>query len=81
MNVSIGERWETFVDRIVREGRYGSASEVVREGLRLVEEREAKLKALRRMLEASVAAGGEASEADLDAALAAKAAQLTKEGF
>jgi antitoxin ParD1/3/4 len=81
MNVSIGERWETFVDRIVREGRYGSASEVVREGLRLVEEREAKLKALRRMLEASIAAGGEASEADLDAALAAKAAQLTKEGF
>jgi antitoxin ParD1/3/4 len=81
MNVSIGERWETFVDRIVREGRYGSASEVVREGLRLVEEREAKLKALRRMLEASVAVGGEASEADLDAALAAKATQLTKEGF
>jgi antitoxin ParD1/3/4 len=81
MNVSIGERWETFVDRIVREGRYGSASEVVREGLRLVEEREAKLKALRRMLEASMAAGGEASEADIDAALAAKAAQLTKEGF
>jgi antitoxin ParD1/3/4 len=81
MNVSIGERWETFVDRIVREGRYGSASEVVREGLRLVEEREAKLKALRRMLEASIAAGGEASEADIDAALAVKAAQLNKEGF
>jgi antitoxin ParD1/3/4 len=80
MNVSIGERWETFVDRIVREGRYGSASEVVREGLRLVEEREAKLKALRQMLEASIAAD-EASEADIDAALAAKAAQLTKEGF
>jgi antitoxin ParD1/3/4 len=81
MNVSIGERWETFVDRIVREGRYGSASEVVREGLRLVEEREAKLKALRRMLDASIAAGGEASEGDIDAALAAKAAQLTREGF
>jgi antitoxin ParD1/3/4 len=81
MNVSIGERWETFVDRIVREGRYGSASEVVREGLRLVEEREAKLKALRRMLDASIAAAGEASESDIDAALAAKTAQLTREGF
>lgn len=81
MNVSIGERWETFVDRIVREGRYGSASEVVREGLRLVEEREAKLKALRRMLDASIAAGGEVAESDIDAALAAKAAQLGKEGF
>lgn len=81
MNVSIGERWETFVDRIVREGRYGSASEVVREGLRLVEEREAKLKALRQMLEASIAAADEPSEADIAAALAAKAAQLTREGF
>ena len=81
MNVSIGERWETFVDRIVREGRYGSASEVVREGLRLVEEREAKLRALRRMLDASIAAGGEASETDIDEALAQKAAQLAKEGF
>jgi antitoxin ParD1/3/4 len=81
MNVSIGERWETFVDRIVREGRYGSASEVVREGLRLVEEREAKLRALRRMLDASIAAGGEAGETDIDAALAQTAAQLAKEGF
>jgi antitoxin ParD1/3/4 len=81
MNVSIGERWETFVDRVVREGRYGSASEVVREGLRLVEEREAKLRALRRMLDASIASGGEASETDLDAALAEKAGQLAREGF
>jgi len=81
MNVSIGERWETFVDRIVREGRYGSASEVVREGLRLVEEREAKLRALRRMLDASIAAGGEAGDTDIDEALAQKAAQLGKEGF
>jgi antitoxin ParD1/3/4 len=80
MNVSIGERWETFVDRVVREGRYGSASEVVREGLRLVEEREAKLKALRRMLDASIAAG-EASEADIDGALAGRATQLAREGF
>jgi antitoxin ParD1/3/4 len=81
MNVSIGERWEAFVDRIVRAGRYGSASEVVREGLRLVEEREAKLHALRAMLDASIAAGGEARDAEIDDALEAKAAQLAKEGF
>ena len=43
MNVSLGERWEGFVANIVEQGRYSSASEVVREGLRLVEEREAKL--------------------------------------
>jgi antitoxin ParD1/3/4 len=82
MNVSVGERWETFVSDIVRNGRYGSASEVVREGLRLVEEREAKLQALRDMLNASIEAGGEVSDEELDAALDAKAAELTKElGF
>jgi antitoxin ParD1/3/4 len=81
MNVSIGDRWQEFVERIVRDGRYGSASEVVREGLRLVEERELKLNALRTMLDASIAAGGEATDADIDQALEAKAAQLKKEGF
>jgi len=81
MNVSIGDRWEAFVDRIVRAGRYSSASEVVREGLRLVEEREAKLNALRTMLDASITADGEASDADIDSALEAKAVQLGKEGF
>ena len=82
MNVSIGERWETFVDRVVREGRYGSASEVVREGLRLVEEREARLKALRTMLDASDSNSGEASESDVDRALETRVAQLVaKDGL
>ena len=80
MNVSIGERWEGFVERIVKNGRYGSASEVVREGLRLVEEREAKLAGLRQKLDASVAAGGEVSDEDLDAALADKGAELRANG-
>jgi antitoxin ParD1/3/4 len=81
MNVSLGDRWEAFVSEIVKRGRYGSASEVVREGLRLVEEREAKLKALRATLDQSIARGGEASESDIDAALDVKAEQLQKEGF
>lgn len=80
MNVSIGERWEGFVERIVKSGRYGSASEVVREGLRLVEEREAKLAALREKIEASIAAGGEVSDDELDAAIAAKATELRARG-
>jgi antitoxin ParD1/3/4 len=76
MNVSIGERWQEFVDRVVKDGRYGSASEVVREGLRLVEEREAKLAALRATLDVSIAQGGEVTDEELDAAIAAKSAEL-----
>ncbi len=65
----------------MKDGRYGSASEVVRERLRLVEEREQKLRALTSLLNKSIADGGEASDADINAALEAKAAQLTREGF
>jgi antitoxin ParD1/3/4 len=53
----------------------------VREGLRLVEEREEKLKALRSMLDKSFAEGGVATEQDIDAALEAKAKHLAKQGF
>src|SRR5262245_8660395 len=81
MNVSIGERWESFVSDIVKNGRYGSASEVVREGLRLVEEREAKLAALRETINASIEAGGEVSDEELDAAVEAKLAELKEQGF
>jgi antitoxin ParD1/3/4 len=81
MNVSIGDRWQSFVDRMVKDGRYGSASEVVREGLRLVEEREARLVALRATLDASIAAGGEVADPELDAAIAAKSAELRSKGY
>ncbi len=85
MNLSIGPRWEGFVDRVVKAGRYGSASEIVREGLRLVEEREARLAALRETLNASIARGGAISDDDLAAsleatALEATAAELTTDG-
>ena len=72
MNVSIGERWQAFVDDIVKQGRYGSASEVVREGLRLVEEREEKLKALRETINASIERGGSHSPDDVRAFVRAK---------
>jgi antitoxin ParD1/3/4 len=81
MNVSIGERWVGFVENIVQSGRYGSASEVVREGLRLVEEREAKLQALRDILNNSIAEGGPGSDADVEASLTTKAAELAKAGY
>ena len=77
MNLSIGPRREGFVEDQVKSGRYASASEVVREGLRLVEEREARLAALRQTLAASLAEGGVNSDDDLDRLLRAREAAFT----
>ena len=44
---SLGPYWDDFIKAQVAEGRYGSASEVVREALRRMEEDVEKLKALR----------------------------------
>ena len=43
MNVSLGMQWEQFVTDKVQSGRYQTASEVLRDGLRLLEQRERTL--------------------------------------
>jgi antitoxin ParD1/3/4 len=40
MNVSVGPEFEDFIQRKVESGDYASASEVVREGLRMLKERD-----------------------------------------
>ena len=80
MDISIGDRWRIFLDALVAGGRYESASEVVNEGLRLVEEREAKLQGLRNDLAAAIKAGGEVSETELDADLGELAVELKAKG-
>jgi antitoxin ParD1/3/4 len=50
-NITLGSHFDDFIAAQVENGRYGSASEVVRAGLRLLEETEGKLERLRRLLD------------------------------
>lgn len=78
-SVALGDHFVRFIDGQVQSGRYGSASDVVRAGLRLLEEHEAKAKALRDAL-----AEGETSGApqplDFEALKSAKRAGFTRLG-
>ncbi len=56
-SVSLGEHFAHFIDAQVQGGRYGSASDVVRAGLRLLEEHESKVKALQDALRAGLESG------------------------
>jgi antitoxin ParD1/3/4 len=49
-SVTIGTHFEQFIAKQIHNGRYGSASETVRAGLRLLEERELKLATLQKAL-------------------------------
>jgi antitoxin ParD1/3/4 len=71
-SLSLGEHWEAFIRKEVASGRYGSASEVVRDALRHMEARNARLEALRAHLAegADQAARGEFVDYSIDALLA-----------
>ena len=45
-SVDLGNRLESFVTQLVKTGRYNSRSEIIREGVRLIHERETRLAAL-----------------------------------
>jgi len=82
MNVSLTPELETLIHDKVSKGRYTSASEVVREALRLMEERDQMQEIYKASMREKIAAGmaslragngtdGEALMAELDAGLAA----------
>ena len=60
ISADLGKQLESYVQQLVDTGRYGSKSEVLREGVRLVQDRETRLAAL----DASIMLGIADADAD-----------------
>lgn len=65
-SITLGDHFESFISEQIRDGRYGSASEVVRASLRLLEEHEQSVQAVRQALIAGEQSG-DAGELDMNA--------------
>ena len=74
---SLGDHFAKFVEAQVSEGRYDNASDVMRAALRLLEEREARLNALRAALIAGEDSGP-STPFDFEAFIARKRQQTLK---
>lgn len=72
-SANLGPRWEDYVAELVKSGRYQSRSDVLREGVRLVEEREKRLAAI----DAAIARGIDDADAGRVRPLEETAARLT----
>lgn len=56
-SITLGSYFDQFIQSTLREGRYKNASEVVRAGLRLLEEEEQKIIALRQAINEGINSG------------------------
>ena len=56
-SVSLSDHFTGFIEDRVASGRYASASDVIRAGLRLLEEEEARLDEVRRLVDEGLASG------------------------
>lgn len=68
--IELGDYFKQFISRQIEVGRFASDSEVVKEGLRLLEEKESRLEALRKALVEGEQSGFSPVPFDLDEFLA-----------
>ena len=77
---SIGKHFEEFIASLIASGRYSTASEIIRDGLRLIEEREqdreAKLKWLRAEIQKGLDSGPAEEVGDMFARIKAEGRKL-----
>ena len=63
-NVTLGDHYEAMVSRMVESGRYSTVSEVIRDSLRLLEDREQTREMKIEALRAAIAEGDESGRAE-----------------
>ncbi len=56
-SITLGDHFDTFVQSSIKTGRYKNVSEVIRAGLRLLEEEENKLITLRKAIQEGIESG------------------------
>ncbi len=56
-SISLGNHFESFIESTVSKGRFSNASEVVRAGLRLLEEEESRITVLQRAIREGIESG------------------------
>ena len=56
-SISLGNHFESFIEQSVNDGRFNNASEVVRAGLRLLEDEENKILTLRKAINDGIVSG------------------------
>lgn len=78
-SISLGNHFESFIESSISAGRFSNASEVVRAGLRLLEEEENRIAALKAAINEGVASG-RATEFDSQVHLASLKAKRKTNG-
>jgi antitoxin ParD1/3/4 len=80
---ALGEQFERFVNKLIKSGRYNSKSEVIREALRLLQDRErersVKLDELRRAFREGIESGPHISADEVFDRLDARYAKMAEE--
>lgn len=63
---SIGKHFEAFIEKLIESGRYSTASEIIRDGLRIIEEREQRREAKLEWLRAEIQKGLDSPSREVD---------------
>jgi len=79
-SISLSDHWVDFAAKQVASGRYGSTSEVVRAGLRMIEERQKRIDAFNAAVDDGLASGP-ARKFDFEAFVDRKSSEWVAEGL